>query len=219
MSREHIVAQGEHLSSIARRYGFADYRAIYDYPENAEFKRKRPDPNVVFPGARVVIPGPRERYVSCATGKLQRFRLRGPRVRLRLTLNDGNGGLLANVPYTLVAGAATLDGTTDGRGVVEQALETDVNEVLLTVWPGGRKENDAPQLTWTLLVGHLDPVDTISGIQARLANLGYDPGPTDGIPGPRTERAIRAFQRSHQLTEDGAVSAILQRKLKDAYGS
>ncbi|MGR3452514.1 NlpC/P60 family protein [Pseudooceanicola sp.] len=33
-------------------------------------------------------------------------------------------------------------------------------------------------------------------VQARLAALGFDPGPVDGIRGPRTDAAIRAFKRS-----------------------
>ncbi len=218
MSREHIVTQGEHLSSIAQRYGFADYRALYNHPENAELKRNRPDPNVILPGDRVVIPDPRERFVSRPTTQTHRFKLRRPQVRIRLTLTNGNGETIANAPYTLAVGATTLEGTTSGTGGVEQMVEADVSEVLLTVWPGGRKSVEEPQLTWTLMVGHLDPVETLSGIQARLWNLGYDPGPIDGIVGPRTERAIRAFQRRHDLAEDGAVSPRLQRKLKEVYG-
>jgi endonuclease YncB( thermonuclease family) len=39
----------------------------------------------------------------------------------------------------------------------------------------------------------------IRGIQQDLADLGYKPGPIDGIMGARTERAIRQFQRDNQL--------------------
>lgn len=45
MSHVHVVKQGECLIRIAASYGFGDYRIIYDHPENAEFKRKRPNPN------------------------------------------------------------------------------------------------------------------------------------------------------------------------------
>lgn len=33
-------------------------------------------------------------------------------------------------------------------------------------------------------------------VQARLASLGFDPGPVDGVRGPRTDAAITAFKRS-----------------------
>lgn len=42
-------------------------------------------------------------------------------------------------------------------------------------------------------------------IQRQLAALGFDPGPIDGIIGPRTRAAIRAFQTSRGLLVDGIV--------------
>jgi hypothetical protein len=57
MSGFHTVKHGENLSSIARLYGLATWRAIYDHPTNAAFRRSHPDPNLIFPGDRVFIPG------------------------------------------------------------------------------------------------------------------------------------------------------------------
>ena len=37
---------------------------------------------------------------------------------------------------------------------------------------------------------------TIRLVQERLDQLGFDPGPIDGVRGPRTDAAIRAFKRS-----------------------
>ncbi len=42
-------------------------------------------------------------------------------------------------------------------------------------------------------------------LQRRLNELGYNPGPVDGIFGPRTEAAVRAFQRDAGLVPDGIV--------------
>ena len=41
--------------------------------------------------------------------------------------------------------------------------------------------------------------DEVRSIQTHLAALGFDPGPIDGIYGPRTESAILAFKRSMGL--------------------
>lgn len=49
---------------------------------------------------------------------------------------------------------------------------------------------------------------SIKDIQARLAELGFDPGPVDGISGKRTKAAIRAAQRWHGLKADGIVGPI-----------
>lgn len=41
MAKYHTVQQGECFSSLASKYGFKDYRSIYDHSENAELKEKR----------------------------------------------------------------------------------------------------------------------------------------------------------------------------------
>jgi len=49
-------------------------------------------------------------------------------------------------------------------------------------------------------------------IQAGLAELGYNPGPADGMMGKRTAGAIAAFQKDAGLTTDGEASEkLLQR--------
>jgi peptidoglycan hydrolase-like protein with peptidoglycan-binding domain/DNA-binding CsgD family transcriptional regulator len=47
--------------------------------------------------------------------------------------------------------------------------------------------------------------DVVRHVQRRLRELGFRPGPVDGLFGPRTERAVRSFQRSHGLIVDGIV--------------
>ncbi len=46
-------------------------------------------------------------------------------------------------------------------------------------------------------------------VQHELAWAGYDPGPPDGLFGPRTSYAIRAYQHHHGLPPDGLVSVAL----------
>ena len=45
----------------------------------------------------------------------------------------------------------------------------------------------------------------VVAIQTALRDLGYDPGPIDGIFGPLTERAVKALQKDHGLLVDGLV--------------
>lgn len=54
---------------------------------------------------------------------------------------------------------------------------------------------------------------TTYGVQHALARLGYDPGPTDGIPGAKTRSAITAFQRA---TPGLAVDGIYGPRTRDA---
>ena len=50
-------------------------------------------------------------------------------------------------------------------------------------------------------------------VQLRLRALGYDTGPADGIPGPRTRAAIEAFQSAERLKVDGELSRKLVENL------
>ena len=50
----------------------------------------------------------------------------------------------------------------------------------------------------------------VAAIQRALARLGYDPGSADGVLGPKTRAAIRAFQAKAGLPEDGRLSERLE---------
>lgn len=58
----------------------------------------------------------------------------------------------------------------------------------------------------------------VTDIQQRLTALGYDLGATrtDGYYGARTERAVKAFQKDHELTETGIVDDETWHRIVDA---
>jgi hypothetical protein len=58
----HVVKKDETLSSIARTYGFDDWRTIYYHEGNNAFRLKRPDPDVIFPGDELFIPDAAEQF-------------------------------------------------------------------------------------------------------------------------------------------------------------
>jgi membrane-bound lytic murein transglycosylase B len=55
---------------------------------------------------------------------------------------------------------------------------------------------DAPRMTR----------DDVIALQERLNERGFDAGPADGIPGPRTRAAIRRFQKEQGMIADGFAS-------------
>ncbi|MCB1749311.1 MAG: peptidoglycan-binding protein [Gammaproteobacteria bacterium] len=54
----------------------------------------------------------------------------------------------------------------------------------------------------------------VADVQGRLAARGYDPGPVDGVVGPKTRQAIRAWQRDRGLAVDGRVTPELVSSLR-----
>lgn len=52
--------------------------------------------------------------------------------------------------------------------------------------------------------------------QRRLTALGYDPGPADGIRGPKTIAAIKGFQKDYGLVVDGIAGKQTRAALKQA---
>lgn len=67
-------------------------------------------------------------------------------------------------------------------------------------------EQAAPSPPARLLISN----DTVRRIQTHLTTLGYVPGPIDGVAGPDTIRAIRAFQRDAGIEPDGVASGTLE---------
>ena len=43
----------------------------------------------------------------------------------------------------------------------------------------------------------------IKAVQRKLIEQGYDLGPVDGFNGPRTQKALKAYQQDHGLVVDG----------------
>ncbi len=54
-----------------------------------------------------------------------------------------------------------------------------------------------------------DQKQLVMKIQALLAEQGYDPGPADGIDGPKTREAVRAFQRTIGVAATGVIDGSL----------
>jgi hypothetical protein len=68
MSSTYVVRSGDTLTRIARAHGFTDWRTIYNHPDNAAFRAKRPNPDRIFPGDQLVIPGQTETETGVPPG-------------------------------------------------------------------------------------------------------------------------------------------------------
>jgi hypothetical protein len=215
MASEHTVEQGEHLSRIAKRYGFSDYRTIWDHPQNAALKQKRQNPNVLNPGDRLHIPDKEVREESRSTDQKHRFQVKSHRLTLRLVLEDIYEKPIANAPCELHVESEVHQLTTDGKGKIEQDIPATADNGRLIV---KSKETAIDQLVIPLKIGHLDPVAEVPGQKARLANLGYYLGAIDDRDDQELRLAVEEFQCEHALAVDGICGAQTQAKLKSVHG-
>lgn len=199
------------MNSIAALYGFPDYQTIYGHGNNAGLRKDRPNPNVLLPGDSVFIPDSKPPDHSVPTDAKHKFILKRSKVRLRLVLKDKDGPM-ANRPYTLtVEGRPPIEGTSDGSGLIEQPVPADAKSAELRFQRGPDAKSGF--MTWALQLGSLDPFDKVSGVQARLNNLGFFCGKVDGIVGPRTQKALRSFQEQNGLSKTGHIDAATSARL------
>ena len=216
MAGWYTVKQGESLVGIAARFRLTDWQTIYNHPENESFRQLRPNPHVIFPSDRIYIPDPELRIEDRGTDARHQFQKHVPKVVLRIVLQDGLARRFTNCAYRLEVEGKKVEGRTDGRGRIEQPVPPTAKSGTLTLWTNEKQTGACYK--WPLEIAHLDPINEVSGIQARLNNLSYSCGKVDGIAGPRTRSAVREFQEDSEIRIDGLAGPVTQRKLKDAYG-
>ncbi len=199
----HRVQQGECLSTIAARYRAGSWQALHDHPDNAELKKARPNPNILLPGDEVFVPDDgEEKQVECATGKLHRFKLKQALAGLRVVLRDAEGNTFGGKKYVVAVGGREIEGVTDGDGLVEVEVPLGERAATLRAWLYEDDDPDDPDIEYELLLGHLDPAKSVTGVQERLRNLGFRV-PDDGKLGEETARAIQRFRDQHALVPEG----------------
>jgi hypothetical protein len=216
MSTVHVVEQGDCLYRIAKQYGFADWRTIYDHADNDAFRAKRPNPNVIFPGDQIAIPDKDVKEVVLPTTAKHKLRVKRPKVMLRMQLMSEQGEPLAGKPFELAFGDDLHEGTTDGDGILEAKVKASDEQGELTVWGSGDRE--AERWHWHIRVGHLDPVEELVGVRQRLNNLGYYCAPTGDEPDDTLRYAVKGFQRLEGLEPTGEVDDATRGKLVALHG-
>jgi len=55
--------------------------------------------------------------------------------------------------------------------------------------------------------------EQVKSVQKALQEKGMDPGPIDGVMGPKTMAALKAFQKDQKLTESGRLDDQTRDKL------
>jgi hypothetical protein len=207
----HTVKQGNCIESIAFEKGLF-WETVWNDSQNAELKRKRKNPNALFPGDKVFVPEKREKEVSGATEKIHRFRRKGVPSRIHVVVKK-EGKPRSNEPYTLEIDGELFSGTTNAQGEVKRPILPNAKLARLIVGEGDAAEK------FELKLGYVNPITEVSGVQHRLNNLGFHCGQPDGKMSPRTIEAIEAFQEMAGLPVTGEIDQATRDALESKHGS
>lgn len=205
----YVIKQGDTLSRIARDHKLPSWRTIYDHAQNADFRAKRSNPNLIYPGDEVFVPDMELGEESGSVDQKHKFEVNRAQQVLRIAVEDEMGNRIKNSEYELVIEGKTRRGNTNSQGLLEEKISSDTERARLKV--GGN--------VWNLLIGHLNPIESdtadrgVSGAQGRLRNLGYDTGEIDGIMGPITKAALEAFQSDERLSVTGELDSATREAL------
>jgi len=219
MGTQYTVQQGDTLLRIAKQHKFSRSSTIYDHPSNEAFRKLRPDPNIIYPGDKINIPDKDKAVQTRPANGRHSFTVKKPEVEMfRVKIQDDAGVVLEGKRATLEVGDETIDALIGADGLIEIPLPNgDEAEGELQVFLD--PDSDEPTHIYEVQLGHLDPADTVSGVQARCNALGFDAGVVDDTMGPNTSEAIKDFQSSNGLAVDGEITDVLTDKLKEIYGS
>ena len=199
--RKYTVKQGDCISSIAFAYNLFP-KTIWDHADNAELRKLRKDPNALFPGDSLIIPEKQLKEEQCQSEQKHRFRRKGVPERLRiqfLTGDEEDDAPRKAIPYTLDITTKSgrpvprKEGKTDTDGFLDEKIPPDASKGIIVLDEGENEE------VYEIMLGHIDQIDTPSGIKARLENLGYECGEDDNTLDQMTIEAIRMFQADNDL--------------------
>lgn len=185
--KNHTVIQGECLSSIAEEHGFF-WETLWNHPDNKKLQELRRDPNILSPGDVVFIPDKRVKEVSEPTNQLHKFRVKNAPAKLKLRLLRG-AEPRAGEPYVLIIDDVEIKrDKIPPDGTVEVSIPPRAKQGRLVLGAGESAE------TYVLQLGHLDPLEALAGVKARLNSLGFDCGKPNDEMNEQTSRAIADFQ-------------------------
>lgn len=206
----HTVVDGEWIGSIAAAVGNRSWKTIWNHPRNAGLRARR-DPNLLVPGDSVWIPPVDVKGESTPTTATHKLVLSAPQNKLviRFTRITRYVNSFGPIHYELAVGSSRQGGDLSADGdQIEASLPLDVTEATLTINGGAA----------TLKIGKLTPLARLSGMQARMTNLGWDVGLADNQDGPRTKRGTKGFQAFYTIKVDGVIGGQTRGKAKQVYG-
>jgi N-acetylmuramoyl-L-alanine amidase len=199
------------MGGIAAAYGHHSWKTIWEHSRNRNL-RKRRDPNLLVEGDRIYVPKPVPKTDEADSDSKHRFRVQVDKDKLvlRFVEIDVYLQLFGPIEYRIKVGGHEKSGELGKEGEqIEVPLPVSLEKASLWI----------KEFEYELDIGGMDPIRRLSGMQARINNLGWDAGPADNDLGPLTKRGTRDFQGFYKIGVDGKIGSETRGKMEEVYGS
>jgi hypothetical protein len=211
-----VVRQGDTVASIVLPMG-GDPDTVWKDAKNDDLRKLRSDPAVLCAGDILYVPDDDPPSHSVQAGDSKTFTSPTATQTVKVVLMGEDP--IANAAYVIHGiGDADIQGTTGGDGSLSVDVPVDVDSFML--------ELTDQRVTYQVLVGHLDPITEDSGVQQRLANLGYRSAIADiaveagmDFSDSHQRLLLCALQRDAGLPVTGELDAATLDALRKAHGA
>jgi hypothetical protein len=224
MPQDYTVNSGDCMSSIAYENGFY-WKTLWNLPQNSALKAQRKNPNVLMTGDVVHIPDLTVRQEPGATEATHKFMLKGVPEIFHIRLLDAKHKPRANLDYVIVIEGKSRRGKTDAQGGITESIPPNARTGKLTfaepqyMNKKGKLVPAKPKnQVMRLQLGNLNPIAEVSGLKARLANLGFYHGAIDENINAATKHAISDFQRKKGLPVTGIADDATKSRIQKLHG-
>jgi hypothetical protein len=196
----YVIKQGDHLALLAYKFGF-DADTVWNDPQNVKLRQLgqlSQDPNILWPTNVLYIPDQVNKPPAMqrlTTGTTNTFVTDPPAVTISLQFGDS---LFASQAYSVQELPQLTGLTTSEDGTTTLSIPVTLQTFTIVFTESGT--------TFDFNTGHLDPIDTLSGVFQRLQNLGYIDLDATASPSPDIE-LIRSALRAFKAAEAGGFPA------------
>ena len=222
------VKQGDTISAIAKK-NKVPAKKILD--KNAKTLEARESGDILLTGDELDIPAPEEKDESLKLEATNRFYIDQEHGEIKICFQKYNKPRknLKYTPFFENSGISNKSFSLDGNGIALHEIDHDEKIGKIDLKP--EEDSGYSEEKYTLKIGELDPIDTLSGIQARLKNLGYYFEKAQSFPKSSAEKpykeeemdletknALAIFQIENELEPTGIFDDKTKEKLKVMHG-
>jgi hypothetical protein len=164
----YVVRQNDYLLKIAFNFGF-DADSVWNDPSNDDLRKLRPDPNMLLAGDVMYIPdedaneAPAHNVLAGSTNVF--VAPNPPTISVTQTFSDADSTTYASRAYTVTELPDLTGLVTDENGTATFSAPVSLDSVTIVFTDTGE--------SWQLVLGGMDPIDTLVGVFKRLQNLHY----------------------------------------------